>query len=248
MTTRTPPKRRTRAAPPPPRVPWRPILAVSAALLLTLAACVAALGGYFTVTRVQVVGTGLPQAAIVQAADVTGKNIFRIRTDALVDQLDTRVPSIAVTRVETALPDTVTIYAQERHPIVAWQRGASLVLVDPSGWVIGPVKSTTLPIISGSDTAQRIAPSTIEAVTYAVSALPATGPDAVASFQMESSTGLIIVGRGGWQADVGAGTARTLLNRIATLHSILDTVRAGGRRLQFVDLRYRVPYLKYAGA
>lgn len=232
----------------PPRAPrsLRGLLS-AAALLACLAAIGAALSGSFTVQRVVVVGSGLPTATIVSAAQLSGKNIFRLRADQVVSRLDQQVHQIAVTRVATSFPNQVTIYARLRRPLVAWQSNQGLVLLDAEGWIIGSVAKTNLPIISGDGAARGVPPSIIRAVSYAFRVLPASGPGAINAFQVQPRTGLVIVDRSGWSADIGHGTAQTLVNRIATLGSVLQAIQAQGKRLQFIDLRYRVPYIRYVG-
>src|SRR5437868_7419236 len=88
--------------------------------LLALAVCMACLGavigGLFTVRQVQVVGNRLPVSAIVGAADVSGQNIFSVRSDTVIGRLG-RVPEIVVQRVDISFPDRVIIYARVRTPM-----------------------------------------------------------------------------------------------------------------------------------
>src|SRR5579884_3725555 len=84
---------------------YRPVVASVLALLLSVGA----------------------QAAIIRASDLTGQNIFTVRSDGVVARLQ-QVHQVVIRRVETMLPDRVVIYARERVPMVAWQSGGSLYL------------------------------------------------------------------------------------------------------------------------
>src|SRR5947209_9371576 len=134
---------------PPRRRRLHPAVIPVATLLLVLAALGAAVAGKFTVKRVDVVGANLPATAIVQRADVTGKNIFRVRSESVVERLQA-LPSVEVTRVETRFPDTITIYATVRHPYVAWRPANVTYLVDAAGTIIGRTIAPTLPLIVGT--------------------------------------------------------------------------------------------------
>ena len=230
----------------------RPRRVQAACSLLLLVACLGFLGaaaaGSFRVRRVEVVGHDLPRATIIRVAGVMGKNIFRVRSDAVVARLDA-VRSIVVRRVDTAFPDTVTIYASARAPLVAWQQGRSLFELDADGRVIRQVRRTDLPVIIGADRTQRVvaAPDMVRAVRYAVQTLPAVPDGAIETFQLDGRSGLTIIGRTGWTAEIGTGTEQTLVNRVATLAAVLARMHSQARRLKYANLRYRVPYARYSG-
>lgn len=218
---------------------------------LALLACVAGLGaafaGVFTVRQIDVVGRNLPRTAIVQMADVSGHNIFRVRSDAIVARLEA-IPQIVVQRVQTSFPDRVTIYARERLAMAAWrQAGGGLFLVDPNGRIITQVKTTTLPIITGTTPGSKLGPGVVAAVRYAVQQLPQEPNGTIAGFSFDRGTGLTITGRSGWTADVGTGSPQTLTNRVATLAGFLARIRNRPQQLKSVDLRYRSPYAIFVG-
>jgi cell division septal protein FtsQ len=200
----------------------------------------------FRVRQVQVVGTHLPVSEIVQAAGVSGRNIFTVRSDAVVEQVST-IPQIVVERVMTTFPDTVSIYARARIPMVGWRpTKGKLFLLDPNGMVIEAVRATTLPVIVGSAPGGRLGSGVVAAVRFAVEALRRVPNGAIALFRFGPRTGLVIVGRAGWRAELGRGTPQTLVNRVAALEALLRTI--GNRPLLYVDLRYRTPYATFAGS
>src|SRR5579859_3153003 len=89
----------------------------------TFLACVVGLAvvfyGIFRVHRVDVVGHSLPVAMIQRVAGVDDQNVFTVQSDQVVARLAV-IREIVVGRVETSFPDRVTIYAQERQPMVVW--------------------------------------------------------------------------------------------------------------------------------
>jgi cell division septal protein FtsQ len=228
---------------------WR---VVSSAIwpLLALAACMALLGaiigGLFTVRQVQVVGARLPVSAIVRAADVSGQNIFSISSDTVISRLD-RVPEIVVQRVDVSFPDRVIIYARARTPMVALRTGNQLFVMDPNGKIIHRVQSTSLPVIVGAGPGASLNPGIVQAVRYAVQTMPYVWGGRIATFRLSSRTGLTIVGRAGWSADVGTGSAQKLIDRIALLSATIHKLRTKSQRLTFIDLRFPVPYARTTG-
>ncbi|MDQ2742779.1 MAG: cell division protein FtsQ/DivIB [Chloroflexota bacterium] len=219
-------------------------------LCLCLAALTAAFSGLFRVRHVDVVGSNLPVDRIIRASRVYDQNIFRIRSDQVVARL-TGVPEVIVDRVETAFPDRVTIRARLRRAMVAWQSRGGLYLVDPQGNLIDRVRSTTLPVItgvSGGGDQPSLGPGIVQAVRYAVQLLPASTGGGIAAFSFDHQSGLSIVGRPGWQAQIGAGDAQTLVQRIATLAAFLRSIGPRVQKLKSVDLRSSTPYAVYTGA
>lgn len=208
---------------------------------LSLGFLLAVLSGQFTVRQIQVVGENLPVETIDQFAQVEGSNIFTVQTDAVVTNLQ-GVQDVAVRRVDLSFPDRVIIYARLRRAMAAWRTGSSLYLLDPEGRIIESVRTTTLPIISSTGKNGSLGPGIVEAVREAVVLLPPVPNGAIAAFSYDPQVGLAISGRSGWQAVVGTGSRRTMVNRIATLASLLEKMSKQGRRFSKVDLRSNVPY------
>jgi cell division septal protein FtsQ len=215
------------------------------ALLLCLSALGAAYAGVFKVKTVEVVGRGLPQARILAAANVSGANIFKVKSDIVVARLSS-VREIIVTGVQTSFPDRVIIHAQLRPSLVAWQTPAGLFVLDMDGRVIKQVARTTLPIIVGADRNGGLGSGIVEAVRYAVQALPAAPKGAIATLRYDQKSGLTIVGRAGWQAIVGTGGPVELVQRIAELVAVLQKAPTRSESLVTLDLRYPKPVARFA--
>ncbi|HEX8918785.1 MAG TPA: cell division protein FtsQ/DivIB [Chloroflexota bacterium] len=214
------------------------------ALLLCVSSLGAIFFGMFRIHQIDVVGSGLPSATIRQEAGVADQNVFTVQSDQVVARLS-NIREIVVGRVETSFPDRVTVYAQERRPMVVWQTGRARYELDPEGNIIRPVTVSALPVITGpASQGGRIDSGIIQAVRFAVQALPSAPNGAVAMFDMQPNNGLKIFGRSGWSAMVGKGTAQSLANRIATLSSVLSTLQKQRRRLIWVDLRFSTPPMR----
>ena len=218
-----------------------PAVPAIAVLGLTVGFLFAALSGQFTVRQIQVVGRGLPVAEIDQSAQVAGQNIFTVRSDAVIANLE-GVQEVAVRRVDVTFPDRVTIYARMRQAMVAWQTAGGLYVLDPDGRVIRSVKRTPLPIITSTERNGSLGPGVVEAVHEAVQLLPRAPHGAIAAFKYDARTGLSITGKSGWLAIAGIGDRRTMANRIATLASFLRTANAEGKTFPRIDLRSKSPF------
>ena len=220
-----------------PRVLWS---------LLALAACGSILGasvhGVFRVRHVTVVGADVP--GIAQTAGVLGQNIFTVRSDEVVQRLQ-QLHQIEVLQVDTQFPDRVTVHTRLRVPVVAWRSGRALFLVDAGGTITQPTKATRLPIVLADRPPDA---ALVAAVRQAQVVLPAQPSGGVAAFQVQPRLGLTIVGQSGWTAKVGSGSAQTLVNRVVTLAAVLPRLGDRSKQVKLVDLRYRAPYVQFAGA
>jgi hypothetical protein len=214
-------------------------------LLVCLAFIAAAFAGVFKVRDVQVVGSGLPASQIIAASQIQGKNIFRVRADGVVANLQS-VTTVVVTKVETDFPNKVVIYARMRRPFAAWNRNGHLFVVDPSGTIIEEVTKTTLPIISGPAPGDSLGPGVVQATRYALSTLPSVPYGRISAFQFGPKHGMTIVGVSGWQAILGRGTPATLDTRIAELATVLHHERARDASLTIIDLRQKEPYARFS--
>jgi cell division septal protein FtsQ len=239
-----------RRAPPRSRAGTRrggvhPIVPSILVLLLCLVALGVAFAGVFKVRTVEVVGLGLPRARILAAAGVSDANIFMVKSDVVVARLSS-VRAIVVTGVQTSFPDRVIIHAQVRPSLVAWQTPAGLFVLDMDGRVIDRVARTTLPIIVGADRNGGLGPGIVQAVRYAVQALPPAPKGAIAIFRYDQKSGLTIAGRAGWHAVVGTGGPAELVQRIAELAAVLQKAPTRSESLVTLDLRYPKPVARFA--
>lgn len=220
-------------------VPIAPIMLGICVLIVGAAAA-----GIFKVRTVRVIGANLPTSAIVQAAAVTGANIFTVRSDGVINRLSS-LHSVVVTRVDTAFPGTVTIYAQARVPAVVWRSGKTLYLVDDTGTVIDQAATRGLPVLTGGSRAPG--EGMVAAARYATSTLPAAPGGAISGLTLDANHGLTIDGHAGWKAVVGYGTPQVMVGRVATLDALLRKLATQGKQFAYVDLRYKNPFYRLAG-
>lgn len=204
-------------------------------------------GGVFRVRQVEVVGRDLPVNQIVQAAGVHGQNLFTIQSDQVSRRLAS-VREIVVQRVESSFPDRVTIYAVLRKPFVALKTGKALYELDWKGSTIRQVASTPLPVILEGKSSDNLGTGVVEAVRYAIQSLKNVPNGPISSFHFGIRSGLSIVGQGGWTADLGYGSPRTLVNRVVTLATLLSNIKNRPDHLRFVDLRLSLPYARFTSA
>jgi hypothetical protein len=217
--------------------PWPSLVG----LTVVLGMMAAMLLGVFPVRRVNVVGANLPITEIIQTSDVTGRSVFLIRRDEVINRLR-RIPSIAVTRVEASFPDTVTIYAERRQPYIAWRRGSTTYLLDVNGNVIGTTTSPTLPLIVSTGNAGEPDFATMQALRYSTTIIPHQPDGALAPAQFDPTYGLVVVGQSGWYAVLGSGSAQELGTRVATLAELLLYIAGQGQSLRWADLHLRYGY------
>lgn len=214
------------------------------ALLICLGTLAVAFAGVFKVTTVEVIGAGLPQTRIAAASGVLGTNIFTVKSDAVVARLGS-MREIVVSQVETSFPHRVIIHAQVRPSLVAWQMPAGLFVLDLDGRVIKQVAHTKLPIIVGADRNGGLGAGVVQAVRYAVQALPTAPQGAIATLGYDQPSGLTITGRAGWHAIVGTGNPVSLVQRISELVAVLQKASKFGESLATLDLRYPKPIARF---
>jgi len=219
-----------------------PLLTTVIGLLACVGMLGAALFGVFRVRHVQVVGTTAPPD-VVQASGVMGANIFTVRSDQVVARLQV-LRTLEIDRVETRFPNSVTVYARLRPRMVAWKSGRSLYELDSQGRPVQQVASSSLPEITTTDGNSLPSSSVVQALHFEAPALVRSAHGTVVVYEYASKTGLTVRGSTGWTGEIGNGSAQTLANRLATLSALLDTLRRQGKRLDYADLRYRVPYAR----
>lgn len=199
----------------------------------------------FRVSRVSVVGAGLPAARIANAADVGGRNIFTIRAASIVHDVR-RVPSILVTGVHLAIPASVTIYAVLRKPLLAWKTKSELFQVDKYGRIIDEVPASALPLVRDTTGAKLslggyVPEEDVMAIRYTLKMLPHAS---ITRVTLESSRGLVLRSAHGWQAVLGRPNAHQLARRVFTLKALLSL--HSRKRLLFANLTLQPPRVSRA--
>ena len=119
---------------------FSPRRALAALAMLAAAGLVwgAVASSTFGVRRVEVSGAALTGEAVVRAAlelPEPPPNAFTVSTDVLRDRL-LALPTVDDAEVRVGLPGTLDVRVVEREPVLAWQRGDGLLLVDRDGRVL----------------------------------------------------------------------------------------------------------------
>jgi hypothetical protein len=223
-----------------------PRLLTSYILLIVVAALLIA--GFaapnFRVSSVTVVGHNLPISTINAKSGVQGKDIFTVRSANVLANERRLVPKILVTGVQVALPNSVTVQAQLRMPVLGWRTKTSLFLVDKYGRLIKPVGATGLPTIRDtqpgvSTLGGYVDPNDITTAIYALHALG--NPDL--RLTLDVKRGLVIRSATGWKAIMGTPTGLELVRRIATLKQLLVVASQKKKHLHTIDLTLNPPYV-----
>jgi len=114
-------------------------IALAAALALAIAAAHAATAGIYVVRGAQVIGNGRHGGAAVYAASgLDGTRVFALDRAEVARRILAALPEVRAARVTVRLPARVTIAIQETRPVLAWQSGPSLLLIDETGRAIVP--------------------------------------------------------------------------------------------------------------
>jgi hypothetical protein len=246
---------------------WRsllqPPLPQLAALVIVLGSLYAfATSPVFAVATVQVVGQdNLPELALKQACDCTGRNIFLLPLDAIRQRL-TRVAWVDVSNVYARLPDRIVIDARYRTPVALWRTTTTTYTVDGNGMILydtmaPPVATNLIPttatvpiIYSAHDAAlapgQHVPIEALQMVFAVQSRLQATLATSIDRFRWSPVSGLVAHSRLGWWVLLGMHFGEDLRVRLATLESMYHAHTMQNNHCNYIDLEpLPYPYCNY---
>ena len=203
----------------------------------------------FRIGGVVVAGNQLLTAGEVEvAAAVRGMNIFWVRQEEVRQRLQA-LPAVKSARVTAFLPNRLEIQIRERSPVAVWQAGATALLVDEQGQVIGPAREPAgLTLIRDLEPGelQAGAPVDAEAVETASrlqSLLPATARTAPREFEYSRASGVSAVVDFGPRVRFGNGD--NLDWKAHALVAVRRELERTGQRAELIDLRFRDrPYFR----
>lgn len=172
----------------------------------------------FRIQRVEVIGAHfLDRAAIVQAADVGGRNIFSTSSGAVEDRiLRLGVPLRAA--VFYLLPDTAVISIVERRPSYLWKVDQTLYLIADDGTVLGPTAVENQRVIVVDldrrpiEVGQKVDLQVLQAAATVVDALPGILEQPPRYLLHRAETGLIIPASSAPQVILGDDNLSPKLN------------------------------------
>lgn len=89
----------------------------------------------FRIEAPEILGNQQVKASDINAAlGVSGKPILLIRTAALVEKLQNDFPEFSSVSIRIVLPNTLKVRVKERTPVLTWQQGQNVQLVDDNGY------------------------------------------------------------------------------------------------------------------
>ena len=219
-----------------------PRLGRAASVFLLLLSCVL-LGVFlwddrFQVRSVEVEGATLvDEQEIITAAGLAGKPIFLLNGRAVALELSAGFGCFERVRVQTRLPDRVTIQVTEKSAMLLWERQGSYWWLDDEGRVLSLAGGHgELPIVhdrSGLDVSigSRIAGVPWEYVRQTIAALPA-----VSDFEYTLEDGLIIfVTTERWPVYLGSDGNPAY--KVAVLRELTAALAAESAEVVYIDLK-----------
>lgn len=227
-----------------------PRLGRAASVFLLLLSCVL-LGVFlwddrFQVRSVEVEGATLvDEQEIITAAGLAGKPIFLLNGRAVALELSAGFGCFERVRVQTRLPDRVTIQVTEKSAMLLWERQGSYWWLDDEGRVLSLAGGHgELPIVhdrSGLDLSigSRIAGVPWEYVRQTIAALPA-----VSDFEYTLEDGLIIfVTTERWPVYLGSDGNPAY--KVAVLRELTAVLATESAEVVYIDLKHeRRPAIK----
>ncbi len=188
-------------------------------------AAVFALYPSWVVAAVEVEGLNPALADQVRAAlSLEGKPMLDFDRPYLEKAVLARFPDIKWVRITRVLPNRVRVEAEERKPVLVWQRGPQSFLVDEEGFVYRPAPGdSTLPrLTDGGNTdpaAARLDPATVRTAVWLWQVLPAEFGVKPTRVEYSAVTGFVVTTPAGqvWRLGQGEG----LEERVAILREVL---------------------------
>jgi len=191
----------------------------------------------WVVAGVEVEGLNPELAAQVRAAlALEGKPMLDFDRPYLENAVLTRFPDIKSVRITRVLPNRVRVEAEERRPVLLWQRGTQAFLVDEEGVVYRAVRGETgLPRLvdggSNDPAAARLDPETVRWARWLWQVLPEQAGVRPARVEYSAVNGFVVTTPTGqvWRLGQGDGLER----RVAILREVL----AREPEARVIDLR-----------
>ncbi|HCG30955.1 MAG TPA: FtsQ-type POTRA domain-containing protein [Thermomicrobiales bacterium] len=189
--------------------------------------------GDFLVASVVVRGTSLGDPAeVATVADAIGEPIFSIDASQAAGRV-ARLPYVERVTVRTSFPDKVTITVVERQPVLAWQAGGQVWLVDTRGHILtgsAPAPDGVPTIVSEMD-APAVGGTLDPAIVAAGVAATQTLGTVSTEVRWTRDDGLVATLRDGRHVILGSP------DRMPMKLAVYQTVVGSGAAWQLLDLR-----------
>jgi cell division septal protein FtsQ len=196
----------------------------------------------FYIYDVQLNGTrNLTAAEIQQASGVMGYNIFFVNPRD-VERAVAKLPEVKAVRVNTTVPNHVTIDIDERKPEMTWLLGNEIYWVDVDGIGFRARKNITeLPMVRDLDQTPVKPGQGIKTDALAAFwAFRAASPDGPRAFEWSAARGLQYTDERGWK--IYLGDADTMAGKVAQLRALTAQLVAQNAHIKFIDLGMGDPY------
>ena len=185
----------------------------------------------------------LSAQAIYEASGIDGYSIFWIQPEEVEKKLEA-VPYIRKATVRCRLPNQVEITVQERKPIILWRMKNRALWVDEEGKAMKPLRDLPdlIRVEDENGDAATASGDMDPEITLGIQQVRRLLPE-VNLFYYNRSHGLQFVAPGGVQVYLGDG--RDMAYKVRVMDAILHKVKAEGRTVHLVDVRYKdEPYVR----
>ena len=198
----------------------------------------------FCVQEVAVYGNRLVSAeTIYERSGLEGRSLFLIQP-RMVEAAIAQIPQVKEARLRIGLPHWVYIEVEEFRPLVAWEVGGSRHGVTEEGRLL-PAEAILegIPLIQDLDGVGLQPGDQIEvAVIRTALELHDLLPEA-SHLGYSRATGLIYITAQGWPVYFEPGET-DLAWKVGVLEALLRDLEAGGKAVEFIDLRFKRPYYR----
>lgn len=192
----------------------------------------------FRVSRVTVTGAVQARSEIEAATGVVGADIYTMNAAAIWDAV-WRVPNVLPCGVTLSFPNSVTVCARMRQPVLGWDTGDALYLVDKYGRIISTARTTSLPILRDTTHIPRavgknVNPWIVTSTKWVLRQMPHAAID---GFTLRIKHGVVVRSAHHWRAILGMpADGVTLRDRVAKLKALIGHGFKIGHPLAFADL------------
>lgn len=202
-------------------------------LLLLIAGFLLIRSPIFEVTRIDVRGNELlPAAEVLSAAGLsTGVNIFRVHLGEAGEKLGA-LPLVKKAVLERRFPSTITVYIEERQPLVLVEMENAFWEVDADGVALRRQKVgvSGVPVLTGAGPGE----DAMRGALAVAGGLPASVKRELSEINISGDHRITLYTVDG--IPVHLGRADELGTQVLILGEVLDAVRASGRTVEYIDL------------
>lgn len=185
----------------------------------------------------------------------SGKNIFQIDLQAKAKELNRKYPDYKQVVLRRQLPDGISVELSPRHALARIKLGGDEFYVDEEGVLFySKDEQAGLPLLLGLDSrissSRRGAKYNIavlnEALRFISNLLVESALAQALQIQtidLANSSDIVLFSASGCRINLGASV--TLERKLATLQKLISELEPDLSRIDYIDLRFREPAVKY---